>query len=154
MKNVIKKVVLTFILVTSMFQISSCERKYCEILIIDKAYEAGIITVEDLKSIAYYYNNYYLEEKPEPDFDLIPMKRLSLYNKYRIIKTHFYYFDIIDEPIINNIETFRYFGTYNGWAAVEVWDDINCYDFMFHPYYEIGGVVFYDYCGFGLYKID
>lgn len=153
MKNIVNKI-LTFALVVSTFFVSSCERKYCESLIIDKAYEAGVITVEDLKSIAYYYNNYYLEKKPEPDFDLIPMKRLSLYNKYRIIKTHFYYFDIIDEPIINNIETFRYFGTYNGWAAVEVWDNINCYDVMFFPHYVIGGVDFYNCIPFNLYKID
>lgn len=154
MKNMIKKVVLTFILVTSTFQISSCERKYCERLIIDAAYETGIITVDDLKSIAYYCNNYDLKEKSEPDFDLIPMEKLSLYNKYRIKRAYLYHNDIIDNGNISNIVSFKYYGTYNGWAAVDVWDDILCHDILLDPHYVIGGVDFYNHTYIELYKID
>ncbi len=146
MKRVLKKViviVLATIMLLSTCVLGACNRKYYAEKTLEEAYEAGWITQEHLKSIAYYYNH----ETEEPDFDLIPKAELPRKVEKTVKLSYLQWPGIkknhpdADE---NDISAFTYYGTYNDCVVA----------FVFYKYYgdifppvdkEIAGVMFYRY---------
>lgn len=129
-----------------------------EVTDLETAYEKGYITQEDLKSIAYYYNNYYNTEPPEPDFELIPKKKLSKQTIKKLKTTYLIKSGFKDgqhsDVTVDNIDIFLYYGTYNNYAVVWMRDNVIGFDPAFWKEKEIGGVVFYNLVGLPVYDLN
>ena len=120
---------------------------------LEEAVEQGLITTEQVKSIAYYWNYRYTENPPEPDFELIPKKKLSK-KTVKNIKRSFLYHQGYPDKKIRNVENYKYYGTYNGYAVAIMQEDFVWYDLIIDPEKILGGVIFYNYSGrFYAYKI-
>ena len=137
------------------FSLSACGKEKhvkLEATYLDIAYANGWITQEQLKSIAYYYN----EETEAPDFELIPKLPLSKETEDNIKFSYLqkdYIKKVYPDATIDHITVFRYYGTYNNYAVVFIKDDLFMYDLKIEPEKEIGGVVFYNYCALSAYKL-
>ena len=138
---------------------SSCDNKqvFYDEMSLESAYNLGYITQEHLKSIAYYYNNYYNKEPTEPTFELIPKVELDKrieeniklsYLQMPHIKEHY------PNATVNDILRFDYYGTYDGYAVVFVLDSLFMYDLKFKAEYILGDVTFYNYCELSVYNIN
>ena len=134
---------------------SSCDNKqvFYDEMSLESAYNSGYLTQEHLKSIAYYYN----KETTEPTFELIPKVELDKRIEENIklsylqrphIKEHY------PNATANDIKTFQYYGTYDGYAVVFVLDSLFLYDLKFEAEYTIGEITFYNYCALSVYKIN
>lgn len=123
---------------------------------LETAYENGYITEEQLKSIAYYFNNKNVKDPPEPDFELIPQKRLSKFKENKIKRTYLKRPRVADDYRNNNIHyiwKYEYYGTYNGYAVAFVMDNLNTYRLKTEPVKTIGGVTFNNYYSLYAYYI-
>lgn len=114
----------------------------------ETAYENGWLSIENLQSIAYYYQG-----NDDASFDPMPIspKNLSEETKKRIKRTHLALIKK-DYPFanINGVHITEYFGTYGDCIAVCVMDDYRKIDVLEIPELEIGGVMFYNFTQPGL----
>ena len=160
MKKLIKKCSITVLIVVIVLGCNSLfacsifgNQKYYEEKTLEEAYEAGWITQEHLKSIAYYYNH----ETKEPEFELIPKAELSK-KVENTIKLSYLQQPSIKEDFpnarVSSVDTFEYFGAYNGFVVVWILDNLYMYDLKFHDEKIIGGVSFYDYIGLSVYNTN
>jgi len=124
---------------------------------LEEAYENGWLTKKDLKSIAYYYNNYHNDQAPEPNFKLIPKQELSK-EKIEEMKRAYLQQNYIQASHPNattdHVTVFQYYGTYNGNCVTFMLDDLFGYDLHFEAEKEIGGSIFYDYVVLKVYYIN
>ena len=109
---------------------------------LQEAYVNGWLSVEELQSIAYYYQGN--DDKTFVPIALNP-KKLSAETENSIKKTRLEEIKQ-DYPFadIGGIYIEKYFGTYGDCVAVCVKDNYRKIDVLVMPETEIGGVVFYD----------
>ena len=122
--------------------IGGCNKNVGKLYTLEEAYDLNLITKDDLKSIAYYFN------KVESS-DFVPKPKnpesISKRNERLIKKT--YLRDVLKEPrlSIKKVHIYEYYGTYNGCIALRITDSYNCYDYYIYEEYIIDGVSFYDF---------
>ena len=141
-KSIKKKIkfVLVLCLVVGMFV--GCSGSDGKFYTLQEAYVNGWLSVEELQSIAYYYQGN--DDKTFVPIALNP-KKLSAETENSIKKTHLKQVKQ-DYPFadIGGIYIEKYFGTYGDCVAVCVKDNYRKIDVLVMPETEIGGVVFYD----------
>ncbi len=149
----IKKVFFVFVLIILCVCIfSSCALFVSrgEFISLQKAYDTGIITKEDLKSIAYYQNG---DNRGIDNENFVPNKKtpetLSAETEKAIKETRAYNLRKNSLSGIStkmakadDVEIFKYYGTYNNYVAVMLFDAFTDYDQALWEI-EIDGVVFY-----------
>ena len=156
MKQVKKFIYIVIILIYISSLFGGCQNKELEFyseMSLENAYNLGCLKQEDLRSIAYYYN----ENTETPTFELIPKVELDKKIENNIKLSYLqktYIKEVYPNATINDIQNFEYYGTYNGYAVVFIIDSLFGYDFVFEPEYMIGGVPFYNYCQLSVYKIN
>lgn len=124
---------------------------------LEEAVEQGLITTEQVKSIAYYWNNANTENPPEPDFDLIPKKKLSRRTVRNIKRSYLHHSGVMDDfpnARVRDVKTYKYYGTYNGYAVVYVKDSLRKYYPLIYAEKLIGDTTFYRYTPLSVYKIS
>lgn len=117
------------------------------------ACDDGYFTQEQLKSIAYYYN----EETENPEFELIPKAPLKKETEDKIKLSYLQRKNVKEaypDATVDNIATFNYYGIYNDYAVVFIRDNLFTYDLIFEPEKIIDGVSFYNYCELLVYKLS
>ncbi len=121
---------------------------------IEEAYANGLISKDDLRSIAYYYNG----EDVAIDFILIPKTPESL-SKDTIKKIKQTYYDKVSDgksgATVDDVNIAGYYGTYNGCVIVEI--NASCVsgiggDPIYYPEYMIGDVIFHSYTPLEVWK--
>ena len=151
MKKLIKKCSITVLIVVIVLGCNSLfacsifgNQKYYEEKTLEEAYEAGWITQEHLKSIAYYYNH----ETKEPDFELIPKEELSksveITVKLSYLQRPFIKEDHPDADE-DDIGSFSYYGTYNDCVVVSIYYKYIAMDLKPAVDKAIAGIMFYRY---------
>lgn len=135
---------LVGILMIFIFSITlvGCNKNLGKIYRLEDAYNLNLITQDDLKSIAYYFNK--LEDT---DFVPKPKNPESIDKKTERLIKKTYLRDILKKPklSIKKVHIYGYYGTYNGYIALRITDSYNCYDYNIHEEYIIGGVSFYHF---------
>lgn len=122
---------------------------------LDDAYEKGLLSQNDLKSVAYYYNLQYADEHIEYE-DFTPREknpaklsetiREQIKNDY--CKQRGLEKDLYDEVGVSS----TYYGTYNDCMVFQLLT--SCMvggDPLFYPEYELDGVKFYNYSHLSVY---
>lgn len=122
--------------------IGGCNKNAGKLYTLEEAYDLNLITKDDLKNIAYYFN-----KVESSDFVSKPKnpETISKKNERLIKKT--YLRDVLKEPrlSIKKVHIYEYYGTYNGCIALRITDSYNCYDYYIYEEYVIDGVSFYDF---------
>ena len=122
--------------------IGGCNKNVGKLYTLEEAYDLNLITKDDLKSIAYYFNK--LESS-----DFVPKSKdpQSISNKNERLSKKTYLRDKLKEPrlSIKKVHIYEYYGTYNGCIALRITDSYNCYDYHIYEEYVIGGVSFYNF---------
>ena len=110
---------------------------------LEEAYENDWLSQSDLLNIAFYYQG-----SENEDFQPTPKdpEALSKEQILEIKKTYLCDVLKISDGDVEKINLYKYYGTYNGMIAVGVTDTYYLYDIIVNPEYEIGGVVFYNFC--------
>ena len=106
------------------------------------AYEEGLITKEDLKSIACYYNG-----KEVDGFNPKPMNPEKIDKRSQKLIKKMYLEKILDgkKTNINKVQIYNYYGNYNGNIALTISDDYYAYDYVCYDEYIIDDIIFYNY---------
>ena len=142
-----KKILIIVLL--SLFLSVGCTRKNSShIYSIDDAYECGLISKDDLKLLAEYYNSvqndqnmnsYSVEQLNENEIKRIKKAYLNEYIKKD------YPFAKISDVLIRN-----YYGKYGNCVALDIRDTIRKIDVLWLEEYAIDDIVFYNYTQPGL----
>ena len=118
------------------------------------AYDQGLLTVDDLQSIAYYYyEDCIAHDHAECEsFVPIPKKPLTLDTETQeAIKQEYLSglltLDYAQGATLDNITIKNYLGTYGKCIIVGIIDDCALYDYLFETEHYIGGVLFRNFCG-------
>ena len=135
-----KKVLMICFMLAMIICIGGCNKNVGKLYTLEEAYDLNLITKDDLKNIAYYYNKLGYSEFVPKSKD---PKSISKKNERLIKKT--YLRDVLKEPrlSIKKVHIYEYYGTYNGCIALRIIDSYNCYDYIIHEEYIIDGVSFY-----------
>ena len=122
--------------------LAGCNKNLGKLYTLEEAYDLNLITKDDLKSIAYYFN-----KVESSDFVPKPKKPESISKRNERLIKKTYLRDELKEPrlSIKNVHIYEYYGTYNGCIALRITDSYNRYDYNIHEEYVIGGVSFYDF---------
>ena len=121
---------------------------------IEEAYANGLITNDDLRSIAYYYNG----ENATTDFVPLPKNPETL-SEQTIKKIQQTYYDKVfdgnSDATVDDVNIAGYYGTYNGYVIIEI--NASCVsgiggDPLYYPEYVIGDVIFYSYTPLQVWK--
>ena len=135
---------LVGILMIFIFSITlvGCNKNLGKIYRLEDAYNLNLITQDDLKSIAYYFN-----KVESSDFVPKPKNPESISKRNERLIKRTYLRDVLKEPrlSIKKVHIYEYYGTYNGCIALRITDSYNRYDYNFHEEYIIVGVSFYDF---------
>ena len=137
-----KRIIVLFMMIILSVVLVGCNKNLGKLYTLEEAYDLNLITKDDLKSIAYYFN------KVESS-DFVPKPKnpesISKRNERLIKKT--YLRDVLKEPrlSIKKVHIYEYYGTYNGCIALGITDSYNCYDYHIYEEYVIGGVSFYNF---------
>ena len=125
-----KKVLMICFMLAMIICIGGCNKNVGKLYTLEEAYDLNLITKDDLKNIAYYYNKLGYSEFVPKSKD---PKSISKKNERLIKKT--YLRDKLKEPrlSIKKVHIYEYYGTYN------------CYDYIIHEEYIIDGVSFYNF---------
>ena len=152
MKKVVLKtcsIVLLMITLVSFCFMGGCKTQYYDEKGIADAYEAGWITQEQLKSIAYYHNKNRVGDSWEPevmDFQLIPQTELDEKVSEHIRKSYLKIMRQYDSKLkMKDVKIDDYYGTYDGYVVSNMWVKLNHCDIIFREEFEVGGVMFYNY---------
>ena len=137
-----KKVLMICFMLAMIICIGGCNKNVGKLYTLEEAYDLNLITKNDLKNIAYYFN------KVESN-DFVPKPKnpesISKKNEKLIKKT--YLRDELKEPRLSTkkVHIYEYYGTYNGCIALRITNSYNCYDYIIHEEYIIDGVSFYNF---------
>lgn len=124
------------------------------LLWLESAYSDGLISYDDLRSIAYYYNG----ESAEADFVPSPKnpEQLSAETIRKIKETYYYQADGFNKGAsVDDVYVSGYCGTYNGYVVVEIGSGCDTGiggEPMIYEEYEIDGVIFYWYTPLRVWK--
>jgi len=139
----------------SVFALTGCEKEEDKTVgtfySLQEAYDNEWITIEDLRSIAYYYSFTVVDggsNNPE-NFEPKPKTPEALSDKTEKAIKRTYLIELqksISEATIDDVRIADYYGTYGDCVVVNVWDDCIDYDLLFIPEQFIGGVLFRNYC--------
>lgn len=120
----IKKLICFFVLLTILFSFTACApQKRGEFYTLQEAYDQGLLTVDDLKNIAYHLNG----ESPDESFVPTPKnpQTLSAATEKAIKETKAY--DYRNDTISpkkdvkpNGFRIVKYLGTYNNSLAIMI----------------------------------
>ena len=137
-----KKIIVLFMMLLLSVTLVGCNKNLGKLYTLEDAYNLNLITQDDLKSIAYYFNK--LEDT---DFVPKPKNPESIDKKTERLIKKTYLRDILKKPklSIKKVHIYGYYGTYNGYIALRITDSYNCYDYNIHEEYIIGGVSFYHF---------
>ena len=118
---------------------------------LEEAYERGLMTQEDILSIAYYYNqgtdgNEELMGENYAPKPMVP-ETLDEERVNQIKRTYLNEVIAMPEGTFEHVIIRAYYGTYDESVVILITDDYHGYDYVFEPEHEIGGVWFYDYVG-------
>lgn len=137
-----KRIIILFMMLILSVVLVGCNKNLGKLYTLEEAYDLNLITKDDLKNIAYYFN------KVESSGFVPKLKNpesISKKNERLIKKT--YLRDVLKEPrlSIKKVHIYEYYGTYNGCIALRITDSYNRYDYNIHEEYIIDGVSFYDF---------
>ena len=121
---------------------------------LEEAYESGLISKDELRSIAYYYNG----EEAATDFVPIPKNPESLSEETVLKIKKAYYLKLGGDEkgaVIDDVGIGGYYGTYSGCVVVVI--NGSCVsgiggDPIYYPEYTIDGIVFYQYTPLKVWK--
>ena len=106
---------------------------------LQEAYEQELLTVADLRNIAFYFN----EELNDENYTSTPKNPAVLSKEVENNIKQKYRFDFeIPKNSIGLISIWSYFGTYNDCIAIGITDSYYAYDYVIIAEYAIAGVVF------------
>lgn len=141
-KNICRMIAMTVVLLICAMAAGCDPRAYGEFYTLDEAYELGLLTREELMSIAYYYNfgTRYNEEVMGEDYVPIPKapEALSKRTADRISSTaaYEYRFDHpAEEAEPEGFPIIEYYGTYGDCVAVML-------GFLYGGFFPVAGKVF------------
>ena len=133
---------------------SEAELPPSELYRLAEAYAKGLITKDDLRNIAYYYNG----ELATTDFVPLPKNPETLSEQtIKKIQQAYYnkVFDGNSDATVDDVGVGEYYGTYHGCVVVEIGapctSDIGG-DPLYYPEYVIGDVIFYSYTPLRVWK--
>lgn len=116
-----------------------------KIISLEEAYSNNLLTTSDLQNIAYYIGC-----TRDTDFDLQPKNPSTLGSETELKIKRLYLKELRNEyprATTNNISINNYYGTYGDCIAVCITNDLMRCDYFFEEEKDIGGVIFYNYCG-------
>lgn len=134
--------ILCLTIVSGLGMLAGCGDGKGAFYTLQEAYVHGWLSVEELRSIAYYYQG-------GEDGAFVPIalnpEKLSAEVEESIKKTHLQTIKQ-DYPSadISGVYIEEYFGTYGECVVVDVRDDFRKIDVLVVPKTEIGGVIFYN----------
>ena len=161
MKKLFCALILTFLSSFMLFAFVGCneneseaELPPSELYRLAEAYAKGLITKDDLRNIAYYYNG----EHATTDFVPLPKNPETLSEQtIKKIKQAYYdkVFDGNSDATVDDVNIAGYYGTYNGYVIIEI--NASCVsgiggDPLSYPEYVIGDVIFYSYTPLQVWK--
>lgn len=137
-----KKIIAIFMMLILSVVLVGCNKNLGKFYTLEEAYNLNLITKDDLKSIAYYFN-----KVESNDFVPKPKNPESIDKKTERLIKKTYLRDILEEPglSIKGVHIYEYYGTYNGCIALRITDSYNRYDYYFYEEYIIDGVSFYSF---------
>jgi len=114
---------------------------------LDEAYRYGLLTGKELKSVAYYYYEYYESTGKENIYhDITPIPKepetLSEETVQAIQKAYLKEIEQIPDGDPEKIRIVQYYGTYRGSIVTEIYSDYFQCDLKTYEKYEVGGVTF------------
>jgi hypothetical protein len=133
-QNMVKKIIALGVLIIMAISLAACENTKGSFYSLQEAYDEGLLTVEDLQSIA----NYQSAGEDEPDFAPIPKNPEYLSNEIinAIKKTYLVNLrDIRNQDgtlmcpnaTISDVKFLGYYGTYNNAIAIKISDEYSGY---------------------------
>ena len=137
-----KKVLMICFMLAIIICIGGCNKNVGKLYTLEEAYDLNLITKDDLKNIAYYFN-----KVESNDFVPKPKNPESIDEKTERLIKKTYLRDILKEPRLSTekVHIYEYYGTYNDCIALRITDSYNCYDYLIHEEYIIDGVSFYSF---------
>lgn len=123
---------------------------------LNSAYENNWLTVDELKSIAFYYNGLHYDGKVDYGEDFIPLVKnpaaLDDAMQKKIISSYCKERDI--EEFCDEVSIPAYYGTYGNCIVIEIASGCTTGggDPIYYPEYELGGIIFYNYSFIGVYR--
>ena len=137
-------IISQFVFIALVFS-SSCGEKYENGRFIEllKAFDLGLITIQDLENVAYYFN---ASQDIVSDFVPLPKEPSVLNKNTQKTLKNTYRIQYLNKPRANmsKIHIDAYFGFYSGFISVYMIDSYRNYDVIFHDELNLGGVVFYN----------
>lgn len=153
MKKAVVAILISIFCTTILFACNSRREILYDTLSLEDAYNVGWITLDQLKCVAYYYNNE-LQEADDLGFPLIPKADLDEEVEMKI-KLSYLQQDYIKSAYPHattlNICRFDYYGIYDGYVVVFILDSLFGYDLHYQPVKTIGGVSFNNYSSLTVY---
>ena len=105
-------------------------------LSLEDAYNEGWIAEDDLRVIAYQYNNLITWSE-------IPLSKEKENNIKHTYLQEADVYKYIPDATVNDVSVFHYYGIYNGYAVAFLRDRFFQCDYVIWKEKEIGGVIFY-----------
>ena len=137
-----KRIIVLFMMLILSVVLVGCNKNARKLYTLEEAYDLNLITKDDLKSIAYYFN-----KVESSDFVPKPKNPESISKKNERLIKKAYLRDELKEPRLSTekVHIYEYYGTYNGCIALRITDSYNRYDYNIHEEYIIDGVSFYSF---------
>ena len=141
-----KKIICFALLLAMFFSFAACApQKKGDFYTLQEAYDQGLLTMDDLKNIAYYQNG----ESPDENFVPAPKnpETLSTETENAIKESRAYYYrnmeiGAIEYAKASGYRITKYYGTYSNMIAVLIVSDYQTYTDV-ERIYTIEGVTFY-----------
>ncbi len=143
-----RRLSIIFLIIVITFILGGCNNKIGTFYILKDAYERKLISKEDLKNIAYYYNSFDSDiDKPNIDSMPTPTYPETINKNTEKIIKKMYLEKILKDPTksIKGVKIYNYYGTYNESIALGITDNYHAYDYVFHDEYIIDGIIFYHF---------
>lgn len=140
-----KKVFMLLAVICLLVLTTACtleNNKLGEFYILRDVYELELLTNDDLKTIAYYYNKIDVD-----GFNPIPKNPENISEEDEKIIKKTYLNKVIKEPntSIKRVDLYAYYGTYGKCIVLGITDSFCAYDYVIEDEYIIDGVSFYDF---------
>lgn len=132
-------------LLMSISLLFGCNEEKGNFYSLQECYDNGYLTTEDLKNIAFYYN----DENYDDSFEPTPKIPETLSNATENNIKQVYLNNLKErfpDATLGGIRITKYYGTYDDCVVVTVWDDFIDYDLMVIPEQFIGSILFKNYC--------
>ncbi len=113
---------------------------------VKKAYDNGWLNVDDVKSIACCFYDYYNRENPYSGAYKEPTEKLSNKKEKELKQAYLNQVDEKPDGSRNKVHIYKYYGTYSGNIVVDIWSDYFMCDIKYEEELDIGGIIFRNFC--------